>query len=120
MDNPKTYGGVPTVSPNEPAHKSPAQPITKATQVEVDDTKSMTQYANFCRLLGTPEELLIDFGLNQQPMGISTQPVTLPQRVVVGWHTAKRLLYALQLSVDRHEAAFGVLETDVQKRMRRT
>ena len=68
-----------------------------------------------------PEELLIDFGLNPQPMGITTtQPVMLPQRIVVGWHTVKRLLHVLQLTVGRHEAAFGVLETDVQKRIRRT
>ena len=31
--------------------------------------------------------------------------------------TAKRLLAALQMSVQRHEAAFGVLETDIQKRV---
>ena len=120
MDNPVTYGGVPTVGPNESTHKSPAPPITQAARVEVDDSKSTAQYANFCRLSGMPEELLIDFGLNPQPMGITTQPVILPQRVVVGWHTAKRLLHALQQTVDRHEAAFGVLETDVQKRIRRT
>jgi hypothetical protein len=28
------------------------------------------------------------------------------------------MLHALQLTVQRHEATFGVLETDVQKRVR--
>ena len=120
MDNPQTYGGVPMVSPNESAYKSPASPFTQAAQVEIDDSRSTAQYANFCRLSGMPEELLIDVGLNPQPMGIATQPVMLTQRVVVGWHTAKRLLHVLQLAVERHESAFGALETDVQKRIRRT
>jgi hypothetical protein len=119
MDVSKTLGVAPTASLNEPAHEPPEAPVPQAVQVEVDDSKSMTQYANFCRLSGMPEELLIDFGLNPQPMGITPQQVIVPQRVVVGWHTAKRLLHVLQLSVDRHEAAFGILETDVQKRIRR-
>jgi hypothetical protein len=48
-----------------------------------------------------------------------TQPIVATQRIVMGWHTAKRLLHVLQLTVERHEAAFGALETDVQKRVRR-
>jgi hypothetical protein len=120
MDNPQTYGGVPVVSPNELAYKSPAPPITQAAQVEINDSKSTAQYANFCHLSGMPEELLIDFGLHPQPMEIATQSVMLTQPAVVGWHTAKRLLHVLQLTVDRHESAFGAIETDVQKRIRRT
>jgi hypothetical protein len=70
-------------------------------------------------LSGTPEELLIDFGLNSQPTSLTTQPIEVSQRIVTGWHTAKRLLQVLQLTVERHEAAFGVLETDVRKRIGR-
>ena len=119
MENPTTYG-APTVSPNEPAHKSPARPTTQAAQVEVDDSKSTAQYANFCRLSGTPEELLMDFGFNLHPTETTTQEVMVTQRVVAGWHTAKRLEHVLQQTVERHEAMFGVLETDVQKRVRHT
>ena len=50
-------------------------------------------------------------------MGASSQPLVITQRIVVNYYTAKRLLAALQMSVQRHEAAFGVLETDVQKRV---
>ena len=85
-------------------------------RIAVDDSKTTADYANFCRLSGTPEELLIDFGLNPQPTS-TTQPIAISQRIITGWHTAKRLLHVLQLTVDRHEAAFGVLETDVQKRV---
>jgi hypothetical protein len=73
-------------------------------------------YANFCRVTGTPEELILDFGLNAQPMGLATN-VEIKQRLVLNYYTAKRLLNALAMSVQRHEGVFGVLETDVQKRV---
>jgi len=89
----------------------------QAPQVKVDDSKLIAMYANFCRVTGTPEELIIDFGLNPQPFGVPTEPVVVSQRIVTNFYTAKRLLAALQLTIQRHEAAFGVLETDVQKRV---
>lgn len=87
-------------------------------RVGVDDTSiTAASYANFCRVTGTPEELIIDFGLNAQPFGTPTEPVHITQRIVTNYFTAKRLLHALHLSVQRHEQAFGVLETDVNKRV---
>jgi hypothetical protein len=64
--------------------------------------------------------LIIDFGLNSQPMRAPTEPIVATQRIVVNYYTAKRLLAALQMSVQRHETVFGVLETDVQKRVSTT
>ena len=87
-------------------------------RLEVDDSAVTVSYANFCRVTGTPEEVLLDFGLNTHPFGQSPEPIKLDQRIVVNYYTAKRMLAALQLTVQRHEAAFGVLETDVQKRIR--
>ena len=86
-------------------------------QVQVDDQGASCSYANFCRVTGTPEELIIDFGLNSQPFGVPTEPVKVTQRLVTNYYTAKRMLHALHLSVQRHEQAFGALETDVQKRV---
>jgi len=87
-------------------------------QVQIDDTKAMALYANFCRVTGTPEELIIDFGLNPQPFGVPTEPIPVTQRIITNFFTAKRMLHALSLTIQRHEATFGVLETDVQKRVR--
>jgi hypothetical protein len=87
-------------------------------QIEIDDSKVMATYANFCRVTGTPEELIIDFGLNPQPFGIPAHPIPVNQRIITNFYTAKRMLHALQLTIQRHEATFGVLETDVQKRVR--
>ena len=87
-------------------------------QVQVDDSKAVTAYANFFRVAGMPEELIIDFGLNTQPFGVPTQPIPVNLRVVLNFYTAKRMVHALQLALQRYETTFGVLETDVQKRVR--
>ena len=95
--------------------QQPEQPVQQ--RVQVDESGAHCSYANFCRVTGTPEELIIDFGLNSQPFGVPTEPVKVSQRIVTNYYTAKRMLHALHLSVQRHEQAFGVLETDVQKRV---
>jgi hypothetical protein len=87
-------------------------------QLQVNDANAIACYANFCRVTGSPEELIIDFGLNPQPVGMPKDPIEVKQRIIVNFFTAKRLLAALNLSVQRHEAVFGVLETDIQKRLR--
>jgi len=92
-------------------------PQEQPPRVKVDDSGASCSYANFCRVTGTPEELIVDFGLNSQPFGVPTEPVRITQRIVTNYYTAKRMLHALGLSVQRHEQAFGVLETDVQKRV---
>ena len=97
---------------------APAAPAQPRMQVEVDDTHVTASYANFCRVTGSPEELIIDFGLNPQPVGMPKNPISVTQRCIVNYYTAKRLLHALSLSVQRHEAVFGVLETDIQKRVK--
>jgi len=111
---------------NSPANPEPTnapgaqsqQQQPQRFQVEIDDSKVMANYANFCRVTGTPEELIIDFGLNPQPFGLPTSPIPVSQRIITNFYTAKRMLHALQLTIQRHEATFGVLETDVQKRVR--
>ena len=92
-------------------------PPQGAQRIEVTDKNVVCLYANFCRVTGTPEELILDFGLNAQPFGVPTEPVEVKQRIVTNYFTAKRMLQALMMSVQRHEQAFGVLETDVQKRV---
>ena len=111
---------MPEKMENEAAEEAPAQTQQpqQMMQVEVDDTHVTASYANFCRVTGSPEELIIDFGLNPQPVGMPKNPIGVSQRVIVNYYTAKRLLHALSLSVQRHEAVFGVLETDIQKRVK--
>jgi hypothetical protein len=102
----------------ESAAEGQQRPAVQPIQVQVKDDDANACYANFCRVTGSPEELIVDFGLNPQPVGIPKDPIQVKQRVIMNFFTAKRLLAALQMSVQRHEAVFGVLETDIQKRLR--
>jgi len=102
----------------DPVQETKPQHQQQAVQVQVRDEDAIALYANFCRVTGSPEELIVDFGLNPQPVGIPKDPIHVKQRIIMNFFTAKRLLAALQMSVQRHEAVFGVLETDIQKRLR--
>jgi len=108
-ENPEVPQSQPEVQQPEPQQRA---------QIQIDDSKVIASYANFCRVTGTPEELIIDFGLNPQPLGIPTTPIPVTQRVITNFFTAKRMLHALSMTVQRHEQTFGVLEIDVQKRIR--
>lgn len=102
-----------TSTPQPQAGDNPQQ----RQAVELNDDNASICYANFCRVTGTPEELILDFGLNSQPSGAPTEAIEVKHRLVVNYFTAKRMLQALAVSVQRHEQVFGVLETDVQKRV---
>ena len=52
----------------------------------------------------TPEELVLDFGLNTQMMPNPTETIKLSHRVVMNFYTAKRLLGALMNVVRRFES----------------
>ena len=101
-----------------PAAEGGAPQQQQRVAIQIDDENAIANYANFCRITGTPEELIIDFGLNPQPIGVPTSPIPVTQRIITNFFTAKRMLHALQMTVQRHEATFGVLEIDVQKRVR--
>jgi hypothetical protein len=103
--------------PDSQTQVTPAQEPPQPMQIQIDDSKTVALYANFCRVTGTPEELIIDFGLNPQPFTTPTEAIAVTQRIVTNYYTAKRMLHALHLTVQRHEATFGVLETDVQRRV---
>ncbi len=106
----------PALKTHTPHASAPSNGST-LTGVKVDDAAVTPCYANFCRVTGTPEEVVLDFGINTQPFTSSPEPIRVQQRVVLNFYTAKRMLRALELTLQRHEAAFGVIETDVQKRL---
>jgi hypothetical protein len=94
----------------------PAQPQQVTTEVVVDDSSTLPSYSNFCRVTATPEEVILDFGLNPQPFATGRQDVKANQRIVMNFYTAKRLLTALGMTIQRHEGTFGSIELDVRRR----
>ena len=97
---------------------APAEAQAQQT-LTVDDSNVTAGYANFCRVSSTPEELILDLGLNPNPYATGEVKVPVTQRIIMNHFTAKRLLSALSMALQRHEQAFGVLETDVRRRVRR-
>jgi hypothetical protein len=88
----------------------------QTTEVVVDDSGTLPSYSNFCRVTATPEEVILDFGLNPQPFATGRQEVKANQRIVMNFYTAKRLLTALGMTIQRHEGTFGAIELDVRRR----
>lgn len=86
------------------------------TEIHLDDSQSHAAYANFARVTATPEEVIIDFGLNPTPFAQGKQEVKVAHRLIVNFYTAKRLAYALQQTLARHEGNFGTIELDVRRR----
>ena len=89
-----------------------------AARVELDDSQVAALYANICRVSSTPEEVILDLALDPNPLQEGPHTVRVAQRVILNHYTAKRLLALLAVVVERHEQAFGTLETDVRKRLR--
>lgn len=110
----KTKEDAPKAAPQAPAGAGQQQ----TQEVVVDDTGANAGYANFCRVSSTPEELILDLGLNPTPYATGKVDVKVTQRIILNHYTAKRLWSALSMALQRHEQAFGVLETDVRKRVK--
>lgn len=105
--------------PAVPAQAQPQQQQQQqAPQFPTDYSQLSTVYTNFCRVSVTPEELVLDFGLNSQMTPNPTEPIKLSHRVVMNFYTAKRLMNALLGVVSQHENMYGVLELDFQRRAR--
>ncbi len=106
-------------SENGPEQEPARGPEVQQTQeVIVTDAGANAGYANFCRVSSTPEELILDLGLNPTPYATGKVEVKVTQRIILNHYTATRLWSALSMALQRHEQAFGVLETDVRKRVK--
>ena len=99
------------------------QPAAAALRVSAAGITA--RYSNIVRVTGTPEEVILDIGLDRPAIGAAGKKAAAPaqqtfdQRLVLSFYTAKRLWRAVELAVQRHEAAFGRLETDVRRRLQR-
>jgi hypothetical protein len=92
-------------------------PVQPANEIVVDDTGALPNYANFCRVTATPEEVILDFGLNLQSFVAGRHEIKTNHRIVMNQYTAKRLLAAIGMTIQRHEQTFGTIELDVNRRV---
>jgi hypothetical protein len=85
----------------------------------VDASSLKANYANVCRIAQTPNEVIIDFGLNPNFFGqILDEPLKLDQRIILSHDAAKRLCLHLTATIQNFEAKYGPIELDVAKRLK--
>lgn len=106
-----------TTSSTAPSTPAVAPPPPQMTIPTIEAEGLAAVYANFAKVTPTPEELVLDFGLNPNLPGGQTTVIKVSQRLVLNYYTAKRLWAGIGLALQRHEQTFGVLETDVNKRV---
>ena len=96
----------------------PKETITGTTpQINAENLKS--SYANVCRIAQTPNEMIIDFGMNPNFFGnILEEPLRLENRVIMSHDAAKRLCLHLMNAIQSYESKYGVIELDVTKRLK--
>ena len=92
----------------------------RQVRLRVDEQNLQTSYANAFRTNGTADEVMLDFGLNLvNPAQAQENPEILFQvtdRIIMNYHSAKRMAITLSQLIRRHEEQFGELELDVAKR----
>ena len=94
----------------------PAGEAQQQSEVVLNDKDAHAAYSNFARVTATPEEVIVDFGLNPNPFLSGRQDIQVTQRLIMNFYTAKRLCSALAMTLQRHEATFGNIELDVRRR----
>ncbi len=86
-------------------------------QLRIDESKMVTTYANTIRTSSTPDEIVLDFGMNL-PMpaqeGQAVLAFNVGSRVVMNWAGAKRLAISLGQAVRAFEEAHGEIKLQRQ------
>src|SRR3954470_10091208 len=91
----------------------------KPTTPQIDQSAITTSYANVCRIAQTPNEVIVDFGMNPNFFGnILDEPLKLENRIVMSHDAAKRLCLHLMASIQNYENRYGTIELDVTKRLK--
>lgn len=82
-------------------------------QLHINEAKMETTYANMIRTSFTPEEVVLDFGMNLPIPTQDGQPAIMfnvGSRVVLNWRGAKRLAMNLAQVVRNYEEQNGTID----------
>ena len=95
------------------------QPTQPQSQIQIDTAGIQTSYANVVGIAANINEVYLTFGVNTDPYNPApTEPVKLDNRVIMTPDAAKRLCLNLNATLAAYEQRFGVIELDLQKRIR--
>lgn len=86
-------------------------------QLRIEEHRMKTTYANTIRTTTTPDEVVLDFGMNMPMPGQDGQPAILfdiGSRVVLNWRGAKRLAISLGQVIRQFEQHNGEIPLNNQ------
>ena len=91
----------------------------KPAAPQIDQSRLAVSYANVCRIAQTPNEVIVDFGVNPNFFGnILDEPLKLENRVIMSHDAAKRLCLHLMATIQNYESKYGTIELDLTKRLK--
>lgn len=95
----------------------PQTPQGEQAKLQIRDVDAKTAYANFFLVSSTPEEVVLNFGVNLLPPTKEKElRVDITNRTVMSYVSAKRLAVTLSNLIQRYESANGVIEIDPRRR----
>jgi len=103
-----TFGAI---EENESRRRQDQQAVLNAEGVRA-------VYANFGRVTGTAEELIIDIGLNPEPFSEPPVECKISHRPIMDFYAAKQLAAEISRVVQEHERSEGTIEVDPKLRMK--
>ncbi|MBL8763005.1 MAG: DUF3467 domain-containing protein [Phycisphaerae bacterium] len=86
------------------------QPQSQQVQLRIDESRMDTTYANTIRTSTTPDEVVLDFGINlpmPSPDGKPLISFNVGSRIVLNWRGAKRLAISLGQVIRQFEERNG-------------
>jgi len=100
-----------------PNVSNPDVPQGDQAKLQIRDADAKTAYANFFLVSSTPEEVVLNFGVNLLPPTKEKEVrVDITNRTVMSYVSAKRLAVTLSNLIQRYESANGVIEIDPRRR----
>lgn len=82
-----------------------------ASQVTFNTSELKSSYCNVCNGSSTREEVVINFGVNDNwDMGGDRLEVSLQHRIVMSPHAAKRVRDMMVRLIEEHESRYGKLD----------
>jgi hypothetical protein len=86
------------------------QPQENRGTLRLRQENAKTSYANMTLVTTTPEEVILNFGINTMPPNEQREiNVEISDRIILNYPSAKRLAIALGNLIQRYEAARGVI-----------
>lgn len=87
-----------------------ASASTPQAAMRVNDSNLKSTYCNMCNANSTREEVVLNFGVNQNWDRASSLDVNLEHRVILSPFAAKRLSQMLAKLVEEYEQRYGTLQ----------